>query len=140
MTNAVFTETKKFFLKGVQDAADAGNLKIVLVNQDYTYSAAHDFLNDIIAGQRIATATLTSVTTTGGTLDAADPTFTAVTGVWGTDYAKAAVIYIDAASVDANSRLINYIEFTTPLYLSPNQVNFTLQFDALGIIRLVDPA
>ena len=49
------------------------NLKIVALDATYTYSAAHDFLDDIAGGAIVATSgNLGSKTTTAGVLDSAD--------------------------------------------------------------------
>lgn len=49
------------------------NLKIVALDATYTYSAAHDFLDDIAGGAVVATSgNLGSKTTTAGVLDSAD--------------------------------------------------------------------
>lgn len=57
------------------------NIKVVLVTSSYTFSAAHDNLDDIAAGYRIATSgNLASKTSVTGYFDSADVTFTAVAG------------------------------------------------------------
>jgi hypothetical protein len=56
---------------------------------DYTYNAAHDFLDDIASGARVAVATLASLTFAGGVFDSADFAWTAVTG----DQCEAVVLY-----------------------------------------------
>lgn len=86
MANAVQASARKLFLDGDIDLLN-DTVKVVLT-KTYTYSSAHDYLNDVTAGNRVATATLASKTTTGGAFDSADPVFTAVasgstvTGVW----------------------------------------------------------
>lgn len=49
------------------------NLKLVALDATYTYSAAHDFLDDISGGAIVATSgNLGSKTTTAGVFDSAD--------------------------------------------------------------------
>jgi hypothetical protein len=50
-----------------------GDVKIVALDNTYTYNAAHDFLDDIGGGSIVATSgNLASKTATGGTFDSAD--------------------------------------------------------------------
>jgi hypothetical protein len=88
MANAVPATARKLFLDGDIDLLN-DTIKAVLVkSSSYTYSSAHDYLDDVTAAGRVATVTLSSKTTTGGAFDSADPTFTAVasgstvTGLW----------------------------------------------------------
>jgi hypothetical protein len=67
----------------------ADTIKVVLVDSGYTFSAAHDNLDDVTAGARVATsAALGSKTGTNGYFDSADVVFTAlaggdtITGLW----------------------------------------------------------
>lgn len=67
----------------------ADNIKLVAVDATYTYSSAHDNLDDVGAGSRVATsANLGSKTSTDGYFDSAAVTFSAVAagdtivGVW----------------------------------------------------------
>jgi len=90
------------------------NVKCVAVDTaDYTFSAAHQDLADVPAGARVATSgNLASKTVSGGVYDAADFTFTGVSG----DQFEALIYYIDTA-VEATSTLICYddgISATTP--------------------------
>ena len=78
MANAVQATARKLFLDGDIDLLN-DTIKVVLT-KTYTYSAAHDFLDDVVVGNRVATVTLASKTTTGGAFDSADPVFTAVAG------------------------------------------------------------
>jgi hypothetical protein len=64
--SAVYPVAKQAFLKS--DAADLdGTVKIQAVSSGYTYSASHDFLNDVTSTSRIGTAvTLSNKTFTNG--------------------------------------------------------------------------
>lgn len=110
------------------------NLKVVLVDTGaYTYSAAHDFLDDIAVGARIATSgNLASKTVTNGTFDAADITITAVSGTT----VEALVIYNDTGTA-ATSNLIAYMDTgVTGLPLTPNGGDVTIQWSGSGIFAL----
>jgi hypothetical protein len=113
-----------------------GTVKAVLVKNTYTYDAGHDFLNDVTAGHRVATATLASVTTTNGVLDAADFSFTGVTGTVG-DEANAIILYVDTG-VESTSRLYAYVDNYTPnpVYLTPNATTINVTVDAAGLFTL----
>jgi hypothetical protein len=83
------------------------NIKVILIDvADYTYSAAHDFLDDVAAAARVATtANLAGKSVTDGIFDAADSVFTAVVG----DPCEALIIYRDTG-VEATSELVAYID------------------------------
>lgn len=133
MANAFYTP----FLKKLLDAdVDflADDIKVVLVDlADYTFSAAHEFLSDVAAGARVATSgNLASKTTTGGVFDAADLTFTAVTG----DPSEALIIYKDTG-VAATSPLIRFMDTgVTGLPITPSGADITIRWNAGGIISV----
>lgn len=85
----------------------------------------HDFLNDVAVGARIAgPVTLTSTTTTspeGGVFDAADISFTSVTGA----SVEALLIFYDSG-VETTSLLIALVEFAS---VTPNGGNINITFD-----------
>ncbi len=87
--------------------------------------AVHEFLSDIGGSARIAgPSTLASKTTTGGSADAADVTFTAVSG----PSIEAIVIYKDTGS-EATSPLIAYIDTATGLPITPNGGDIIIAWD-----------
>lgn len=135
MASWVYPIANDEFLNGDIDLA-VDTIKAVLVDAaDYTYSNAHNFLDDVPAGARATngTGTLASKTigTTGNvtTFDAADLTLTAVTG----DPSEAVVIYKDTGN-EATSQLIAYLELTAPV--TPNGGNITLQWNASGLFTI----
>lgn len=131
MANAFYPNGKEGFAEGQIDWT-TDTIKVTLVDTaDYTYSAAHDFIDDVPSGARIATATLTSPTNADGVLDAADVTFSSVTG----DQAEALVIWKDTG-VEATSRLILYVDTATGLPVTPNGGNITVTWHASGIAAL----
>ncbi|MEB3210276.1 MAG: hypothetical protein VKL39_02930 [Leptolyngbyaceae bacterium] len=90
MANAIYPKFKEQALQGGVNLLTS-DVKAVLVDlADYTYSASHEFLSDIVVGGRVATSpNLGSKTFTNGTFDAANTTFSAVTG----DQSEAFVLY-----------------------------------------------
>jgi bifunctional ADP-heptose synthase (sugar kinase/adenylyltransferase) len=76
--SALYPAARQGFLTGAIDA-DTAVIKAALV-RGYTYSAGHVYMSDVTGagGTVAATATLTTITTTSGTLDSADLSFGAV--------------------------------------------------------------
>lgn len=127
MANALYGLGRQAFLDGDIDYS-ADSIKVILVDDaDYTVSIDTDqFLSDVPAGARVATSgNFASKTSTLGTADAADVTFSAVTG----DQSEALVIYQDTG-VEGTSRLIAYIDTATGLPVTPNGGDITVQWDA----------
>lgn len=102
--NNVYPSALDAFLDGTIDVLN-DTIKMLLLD-GYTYNAAHDFLDDIPAGQRVGTAvTLAGKSRTAGQFFATDPTFPAVaTG----STVDGVVVYVDGAS-DAARRLLAHI-------------------------------
>ena len=134
MANAVYPIAKKALLDADIDLL-TDTIKIVLLTSSYTYSASHDFLNDITAGYRVSTsAALSSKTTTGGAFDAADVTYTALTGSTVTRW----VLFKDTGT-ESTSNLIAYFDTVSgggALSYTPNGSDFTLSFGASGIFTI----
>lgn len=133
MANALYDTGRNAFLTGDIDW-EADTIKVVLVDAaDYTVDlAAHDFLDDIPAGARVATATLANTSSDGtGVADADDAVFSTVSG----DQSEALVIYKDTG-VEATSQLIAYIDTATGLPITPGGGNVTVQWNASGIFKL----
>lgn len=93
----------------------AGTVKVQLVDSGYTYSAAHDFFDDVTAGTRVGTAvTLGSKTFTNGLFDAVCPDFTALSG----DAVAGFVVYLDTGN-EATSRLMLHYDDAAVFPLTP---------------------
>jgi hypothetical protein len=135
MANAIYPKYKEALISGSANVSlSGGTVKAVLVDTaDYTYDAAHNFLDDVIAGARIGTAqTIANKTVTNGLFDGDDVTFSAVTG----DQAEAIIIYIDTGS-EATSWLVAYIDTgVTGLPVTPNGGNISITWNASGIFQL----
>ncbi len=129
MASTWYPKYKEALLTGSSNISlTSGTVKAILVDSaDYTYSAAHDFLDDVAAGSRVATsAALTGKTVTNGLFDADDVTFSSVTG----DQSEAIIIFIDTGS-EATSRLVLYIDTASSgLPVTPNSGSITVTWDS----------
>lgn len=126
MSAALYAKAKKLFLDGDIDLL-SDDIKAVLVDTaDYTVDLdAHDYLDDVAAGARVATSgNLASKTTTGGVFDAADVTLSAVTG----DTCEAIIIYKDSGAA-ATSPLIAYIDEAAGLPFTPDGNDALIEWD-----------
>jgi hypothetical protein len=135
MANKIYPKYKQALIDGASDVAlDTGTVKAILVDlADYTYSDAHDFLDDVPSGARVATSgALASKTITDGTFDAADFSFTAVTG----DVSEALIIFIDTGN-EATSRLVAFYDTgVTGLPITPNGADINVAINASGLFSL----
>lgn len=132
MANAIYPKWKEALVQASANSALTGTVKVALVDTGtYTYSAAHEFLSSL-SGVVGTAQTLGTKTYTNGTFDAANVTFTAVSGAT----AEAIVIYIDTG-VAGTSRLVSYQDTgVTGLPVTPNGGDINLTFDAAGIFTL----
>lgn len=127
----------KFLEQLLQAGVDLSSVdvKVALVDSaDYTYSATHEFLDDVSAGVVATSANLGSKTFTGGVFDAADTSFTAVTG----DPSEALVVYVDSGTA-STSRLICFIDTVaggSSLSVTPNGGDIDVTWDSDGIFAL----
>lgn len=127
MASGLYDAGRAAFLAGSLDW-DAHNIKVTLCDAaDYVVNlSTHDFYNDVTAGGRVATSgNLASKTTTAGVADAADITYTAVSG----DVSEALVIWRDT-TVESTSELIAYIDTGTGLPVTPNGGDITVAWDS----------
>lgn len=129
MASALYPSFKQLLLSGGIDLTSADIRAIIVDSADYTYSAAHDFLDDVTAGGRVAVSgALASKTVTGGVFDAADVTYNAVTG----DSVEAIVLYKHTGT-ETTSNLIAYIDGVS---VTPNGGNIIVTWNASGIFAL----
>jgi hypothetical protein len=123
MASGFYTKAKQALLAGDIDL-DADTVKVVLID-DGAYTAdfdAHEFLDDVTAGTVGTAQTLGSKTVTGGVFDAADVTFSAVTG----SSVESALYYIDTGD-PATSRLLCVCALNSPV--TPNGGDISLAHD-----------
>ena len=104
------------------------DIRVLLIDaDDYTYSDAHDFLDDIPGAARVASgaASVANKSASGGTVDGDDYTFSTVSG----DPSEALIIYKHTGT-ESTSQLIAYIDNATGLPVTPNGGDITVQWDS----------
>jgi hypothetical protein len=135
MANAIYPAYKQALLDGSSNIdLNDGDVRVILVDtNDYTYSSAHDMLDDVAAGSRVKVSTaLQNTTVTNGLFDADDITLSSVTG----DQSEALIIYIHTGT-ESTSRLVAYIDTgVTGLPVTPNGGDINLAWSASGIFQL----
>ena len=136
MANTLYDYCRQRFLES-QINWMTDTVKVILVSTSaYTpQTAVHQYLADIPVSARIAgPVTLTAKATTGGAADAADCTFTSVSGAT----INAIVIYKDTGT-EATSPLIAYIDTATGLPISPNGGDIIVTWDEIngGVNNLI---
>ena len=134
MANALYPKWKEQLLQfTTNNNLSAGTVKVALVDTGvYTYNAADQFYSSVTAAAVGTPQTLGTKTFTNGVFDAADVTFTAVTGA----SVEALVIYIDTGTA-ATSPLVAYIDTSvTGLPVTPNGGNIAITWNVSGIFAL----
>lgn len=140
MANAVYPIWKEALLQASTNSAlTSTNVRAAFLDTGtYTYSAAHDFYNDlsgVYPNTRTTGVALGTKTYTAGTFDAADTTFTALSN--GSISVEAIVLYIDDGSADATSRLVLFLDTSiTGMPFTPSGSDVTIQWNASGIFTL----
>lgn len=132
MANAVYPIYKQALLDDLANIdLNDGTVKAALVDTGtYTYSAAHDFLDDL-SGVVGTAQTIANTTVTNGLFDGDNVTYTAVSG----NTVEAIVIYIDTGTA-STSRLVAYIDTgVTGLPVTPNGGDITISWNASGIVQ-----
>jgi len=126
MANTLYDKGRQRFLEAnINWLTDT--MKVVLVDTSaYTANfSTHEFYSDISGSAVIAgPVTLTSKTTTGGAADAADVTFTSVSGA----SIEAIIIFKDTGTA-GTSPLIAYIDTATGLPITPNGGDIIVTWD-----------
>lgn len=127
MANALYALGAKRMLDAVLGTLPvAGTLKAALVKNDYVQNlTSHEFYTDITSHVRGTPQAIGSVTTTGGKLDGADITFTAVTAG---DTCEAVIIYMDTG-VAGTSWLLAYIDTITSFPVTTNGGDVLVTWD-----------
>lgn len=138
MANALYPKWKEARLQGTANAALDGSgttgLYVALVDLGtYTYSASHEFFSSVASAMVGTEQELGTKTYTNGVLDAADTTFTAVSGAT----AEALVIFVKNAGANTTWRLVAFIDTgVTNLPVTPNGGNIVVSWNASGIFAL----
>lgn len=107
MSNALYDKGREGFLDGSIDW-DTDDIRVMLTKSAYTFSAAHDFLDDVSAQDNGRSAALGTKTVTSGVADAADASLVATAAA-----ACASLVIFKHTGVDATARLIAYIDTTS---------------------------
>jgi hypothetical protein len=131
MASVWYPKAKESFLKGDLDLD--GVVRAVLIDTGtYTYSAAHDNYDDLTGVVGAESGALASKTFTDGVFDAADITFTAVTGAT----VEAIVLFLDTGTASTD-KLICYIDSASSgLPVTPNGGDINITWNASGIAAL----
>lgn len=130
-----YDKTKTSIGEGNLDLNTLSDPKMIALTSGYVFSQAHDFLDDIDSGDRLATVDLTNVTfgvSLESYLDADDPTY--LTPAVGTVVAFA--IYNDSG-VENTSPLILFIDsgITLPITTESGR-DLEITFNSNGIAKL----
>ena len=124
MANRLYDLGRESFLKG-EISWDGDNIKAVLVDSaSYTPDTAVDQFFDDVSGVVATSGNLASKTTTDGVADAADVTFSSVTG----NQSEFIVVYQDTGT-PSTSRLIAIVDTATGLPVTPNGGDIVVQWD-----------
>lgn len=126
MANALFDKARQRYLEGQLNWLTDTVKTLMVDTAAYTVNlSVHEFLSDIPSSARITTpVTLTSKSTSGGAADAADATFTSVSG----PSIEAIIIYKDTGT-EATSPLLAYIDTATGLPITPNGGDIIVTWD-----------
>lgn len=135
MANALYPDFKERLLNKQHDL-DTDGIRAILVDAaDYTYSSAHDFLDDVAGAGIVAVSSdLTSPTITDGTFDTADFTWSAVTG----DPCEIVILYNHGmAGADTGRGLMAFYDTSiTGMPVTPNGGDINVTVNASGWFSL----
>ncbi len=138
MANALYPIWKQALLSGATladidvDDTSNGPFCALVDTGTYTYSAAHDFFNDLsgIVGTDQVISTPTVVV---GTFDGDNLTYSAVTGAT----VEALIIYRKNTGANTTWRLVAYIDTSvTGLPVTPNGGDITVTWNGSGIFTI----
>ena len=131
MADAVYPLGANKILNGDIDF-DTDTFRAVLVDTGtYTYSAAHEF-HSSLSGIVATSGDMGTLAISGGAWDAADLTFSAVTGAT----IEAYVIYKWTGS-SATSPLLFYVDSASEFPITPNGGDITIVWNGSGIYSAV---
>lgn len=126
MANALYTKYKESMLSlNPSVDLDTDTIKVAMCTSAYTANMSTDQYYSSVSGVVGTPGTLASKTITNGIFDAADLTFTAVSGSQVTQL----VIYKDTG-VAGSSPLIARIDTATGLPVTPNGGDITITWDS----------
>lgn len=138
MANLSYPKYRQALMDNGVDIKDSTIKGVLIDTGAYTYSAAHDFLDDVPSAARIGTPqTLQNKTITNGVLDADDITFSNVTAGTGSAATVEALLLYRDTGTEATSELIALYDTVSGLPLALNGSSVKITWDATGIIALV---
>jgi hydroxyethylthiazole kinase-like sugar kinase family protein len=124
VANALYPSGRNAGLTGNLDWVN-DDFRVVLVDSGYVYSDAHDNLDDVTAGLRVATSgAMAGKSASGGVADATNTTLTAVSG----DDIAGIIIYRHTG-VESTSFLLAYYDSLaagTMIDVSPDGTDITV--------------
>ncbi len=138
MTNQAYTPYRASLLgSGTRVDWDADDIRAVLIDSaDYTFSVAHDFLDDIPGAARVAVSATLTVNTAAidsGTADVADFSWPLVSG----DQSEYVVFYDHTGGADNARRLIFLFDtFSSGMPVTPNGGDINYLVNAAGIFTV----
>lgn len=132
MASAIYPKAKEQLLQAGINMS-SGVIRAVLIDTGtYTYNAAHNDYEDLSGVVGSESDAFDSKTFTNGVFDAADITFSSVTG----NTVEAIVIFLDTGTA-SNDLLIAYIDSATSgLPATPNGGDITITWSESGIFSL----
>lgn len=142
MANSLFTAFRNGILgsHATRVDLDADTIKAMFVDHadDTPVIATDDFIDDILSAGRVPAiascptlGTITIGTVGAGVFDAADTTFTSLSG----DQVESLILFKDTG-VESTSNLIAFWDTATGLPLTPNGGNVTVTWSASGILQV----
>jgi len=138
MANAVYPLYKGFLLTAAanvsldQDNSTDGPFVSLVDTGVYTYNSAHNFYDDVVAGEVGTPQRIATPTTASGLFDGDNVTFTAVTGAT----VEALVIYRKNAGANSTWKVVAYEDTgVTGLPVTPNGGDISITWNASGIIQ-----
>lgn len=137
MANAVYNKYLEAVIQASANSSLAGSgttgVYAALVDTGtYTFSQTHEFYSSVASAQVGTEVELGSKTYVAGLFDAADSTFSSVSG----STVEAIVIFIKNAGANTTWRLVEYIDTgVTNLPVTPNGGDITCTWNASGIIQ-----
>ena len=138
MANALYPLWKQEALKataaaGLNGSGTTGVYAALIDTGVATYNAAHQYFSSIVAGQIGTEVELGTKTFVNGLFDAADSTFTAVTG----NNAEALVIFVKTAGANTTWSLVAWLDTgVSGLPVLPNGGNINVTWNPSGIFQL----
>lgn len=140
MANTIYNDSRSGFLAGEIDW-DTAVIKTALV-RGYTPAVSHKFVSDVTGAGGVLAATsaaMTAKTTTAGTADAADLTFTAVAS----NASGHGLLVFQASAVGGGAdvaataqRVIAWFDTGTNLPITPNGGDVVVTWNASGIFSI----